>query len=118
MTRQYRPFLLALLVPAFLLISAFDVVAAADGQGSPATKQGLWSNPATWPDHKVPKAGDKVDIPTGQTVLLDVSPPPLNGVTIHGKLIFSDKSDLELTTEWVMLHGALEIGSEARPLHP
>ena len=48
-------------------------------------------------------------------MLLDVSPPALNGVTIHGKLSFADKSDLELTTEWIMLHGELEVGTEAKP---
>ena len=48
-------------------------------------------------------------------MLLDVSPPALNGVTIHGKLSFADKNDLELTTEWIMLHGELEIGTEAKP---
>jgi hypothetical protein len=47
--------------------------------------------------------------------LLDVSPPPLNGLTINGKLSFSDEADLELSTEWIMLHGELEIGTEAKP---
>ena len=48
-------------------------------------------------------------------VVLDVSPPELHGLTINGKLSFSDKKDLELTTEWVMVHGELEIGTEAKP---
>src|SRR6185312_42801 len=48
-------------------------------------------------------------------VVLDVSPPPLHGLTINGKLSFADKKDLELTTEWIMVHGELEIGTEARP---
>ncbi|RYZ61155.1 MAG: transmembrane domain-containing protein, partial [Proteobacteria bacterium] len=39
----------------------------------------------------------------------------LNGLTIMGKLAFADDKDLELTTEWVMLHGELEIGTEAVP---
>ena len=43
-------------------------------------------------------------------------PPPLNGVTVHGKLTFSGQvPTLELTTEWVMLHGQLEVGTEAKP---
>jgi cell migration-inducing and hyaluronan-binding protein len=115
MRKQYRSFLFALIVPAFFLVSAFDVVAAAQEQGSPAIKRALWSDPATWPNHKVPVAGEQVDIPKGKNVLLDVSPPALNGVTIHGELSFSDKSDLELTTEWIMLHGELEVGTEAKP---
>src|SRR5690606_9480343 len=36
-------------------------------------------------------------------------------VLFRSKLTFADKSDLELTTEWVMVHGELAIGTEARP---
>ncbi len=63
----------------------------------------------------MPRAGDIVTIPKGKDVLLDVSPPSLNGLHIEGKLSFSDKADLALTTEWIMVHGQLEIGTEARP---
>jgi cell migration-inducing and hyaluronan-binding protein len=63
----------------------------------------------------VPRAGDKVTIEKGKDVVLDVSPPALGGLTIDGKLSFANNKDLELTTEWVMLHGQLEIGSEASP---
>ena len=115
MRRQYRSFLFALLVPAFFLVSAFDVVAAAQEQGSHAVKQELWSNPATWPDGKVPRAGDTVTIEKGKDVLLDVSPPSLGGLRIEGKLSFSDKADIELTTESIIVYGELEIGTEARP---
>src|ERR1700761_1670595 len=115
MRRQYRSFLFALLVPAFLLVGAFDVVAAAKEQGTQAVKQELWSNPATWPDRKVPRAGDTVTIEKGKDVLLDVSPPSLGGLHIEGKLSFSDKADIVLTTEWIMVHGELEIGTEAKP---
>src|SRR5690348_6051427 len=48
-------------------------------------------------------------------VILDVSPPPLHGIRLDGTLSFADTRDLELTTEWIMVHGALEIGTEARP---
>src|SRR5580658_81152 len=105
MRKQYRSFLFALLVPAFFLVGAFQVVAAAE----------LWSNPATWPDQKVPRAGDEVTIESGKDVVLDVSSPPLHGLTVKGKLSFSDKADVELTTEWVMLFGELEVGTEAQP---
>jgi cell migration-inducing and hyaluronan-binding protein len=115
MRRQYRSFLFALLVPAFFLVSAYDAVAVAQEQGSHAVEQELWSNPATWPDRQVPRAGDKVTIESGKEVVLDVSPPPLHGLTVKGKLSFSDKADVELTTEWVMLFGELEIGTEAQP---
>ncbi len=48
-------------------------------------------------------------------VVLDVTPPALHGLTINGKLSFADNKDLELTTEWIMVHGELEIGTEAKP---
>ena len=115
MRRRNRSFLFALLVPAVFLVSAFGVVVAAQEQGSQAVKQELWSNPATWPDRKVPRAGDTVTIEKGKDVLLDVSPPSLGGLQIKGKLSFSDKADIELTTESIVVHGELEIGTEAKP---
>ena len=48
-------------------------------------------------------------------MILDVSPPALGGVTINGKLSFANNADLELTTEWIMVHGELAIGTEASP---
>src|SRR5262249_1323368 len=112
MRKRYRLFLLLSLVPAFLLGSVFAVVQA---QNAPAVKQSRWSDPATWPDRKVPVAGDKVTIERGKDVVLDVSPPVLGGLTINGKLSFADNKDLELTTEWIMVHGELEIGTEKAP---
>jgi cell migration-inducing and hyaluronan-binding protein len=113
-SKRHRSFLLASLLPALLLGSVFAVVQAQDGS-SPAVRQTRWSDPASWPDRKVPAAGEKVTIARGQSVLLDVSPPALGGLTIDGKLSFANNKDLELTTEWVMLHGELEIGTEAQP---
>jgi cell migration-inducing and hyaluronan-binding protein len=113
-SKQHRSFLLASLLPAFLVVSVFAVVHAQEGQ-SPAVKQTRWSDAATWPDRKVPVAGDKVTIAKDRHVLLDVTPPALNGLTIDGKLSFADNKDLELTSEWIMLHGELEIGTEAKP---
>ncbi len=114
MSKPHRSFLLASLLPAFLLVSVFAVVQAQEGK-SPAARPARWSDPATWPDRRVPRAGDKVTIAAGKDVVLDVSPPALDGLSIDGKLSFADNEDLELTTEWVMLHGELEIGTEARP---
>ncbi|MEJ0040251.1 MAG: G8 domain-containing protein [Gammaproteobacteria bacterium] len=115
MRREFRPFLFALLVPAFALVSASAVVQAAQQNGSPAVKPTRWSDPATWPDRQVPRAGDKVSIESGKSVVLDVSPPPLGGLHIEGKLSFSDQADIELATEWIMVHGELEIGTKAKP---
>jgi hypothetical protein len=108
MRRANRSLLLALLVPASL-VSVSAVVEAAQAK---ATR---WSDPASWPNKKVPAAGDKVTIDSGKDVVLDVSPPALGGLTINGKLSFANTADLELTTEWVMIHGELAIGTEAAP---
>ena len=94
-----------LFILSFLVFTAFT-----------AQAQSLrWSDPATWPNNQVPVAGDKVTIASDQEVLLDVSPPALSGLTINGKLVFADESDLALTTEWIMVFGELQIGTEANP---
>jgi cell migration-inducing and hyaluronan-binding protein len=85
------------------------------GHASAQAQGASWSDPATWPNNKVPAAGEKVEIPSGKDVILDVSPPALGGLTISGKLSFADNADLELSTEWIMLHGELQIGTEAKP---
>jgi cell migration-inducing and hyaluronan-binding protein len=73
-----------------------------------------WSDPKTWPDNRVPKPGDNVEIPAGKAVLLDVDPPALGGLTINGTLVFADQ-DLNLTADWIMVHGRLEVGVPSRP---
>ena len=108
-SQRIRSFLVACVLPASLLVSVSAVVEAAQA------KPTRWSDRATWPGKKVPAAGDKVVIEAGKEVILDVSPPALNGLTINGKLTFADNADLELTTEWIMLHGELAIGTEAKP---
>jgi hypothetical protein len=115
MSRKNRSFLLFSLIPAFLVVSVFAVLGAQEGRAQSAAKPMNWSDPTAWPNRKVPAAGEKVEIASGKEVILDVSPPQLNGLTINGKLTFADKSDLTLSTEWVMVHGELQIGTEARP---
>ena len=63
----------------------------------------------------MPVEGDEVTIGAGKEVVLDVNTPALGGVTVNGKLSFADNADVELTTEWIMLHGELEIGTEKSP---
>ena len=70
MTKRCRSFLLASLLPALLLGSVFAVVHAKD-EKSPSAKQTRWSDPATWPDRKVPRAGDKVTIAALQQMKRD-----------------------------------------------
>ncbi len=114
MRKKNRSFLLMALLSASLLVSVFTIVQA-QNSGATAAKATKWSDPATWPNRKVPVAGDKVTIDAGKEVVLDVNTPPLHGLTINGKLSFADNKDVELTTEWIMLHGELEIGTEKAP---
>uniref|UniRef100_UPI001A9C9449 G8 domain-containing protein n=1 Tax=Altererythrobacter segetis TaxID=1104773 RepID=UPI001A9C9449 len=75
-----------------------------------------WSDPASWPDGKVPGEGDAVTIGRDRAIVLDVNPPALRSLTINGKLSFANDRDLELKTEWIYLSGGeLDIGSEAKP---
>ncbi len=104
---------LSLLVSGFLGLGGYAVLRAQQNTSTASAKR--WSDAATWPDKKVPAKDAVVTIDKDMNVVLDVSPPELHGLTINGKLSFSDKKDLELTTEWVMVHGELEIGTEAKP---
>src|ERR1700733_1669751 len=101
-------------VTAFLVLGGYAVVQAQQKPSSTASAK-RWSDAATWPDKKVPGKDAAVAIDKDMNVVLDVSPPALRSLTINGKLSFADNKDLELTTEWVMVHGELEIGTEAKP---
>ena len=109
---------------AALLVVALPVVAAAqthehDHTGSVpagaklAVASGRWSSRATW-GGAVPAAHATVVIPAGIDVLLDVSPPHLSGLTVEGVLRF-DRRNLTLHSGYVMVHGALRVGTESSP---
>src|SRR3970040_274021 len=102
------------LISVSLLVSVFTIVQA-QSPAATACKATKLSDPATWPNRKVPVAGDKVTIDAGKEVVLDVNTPALAGVTVNGKLSFANTADVELTTEWIMLSGELEIGTEKAP---
>jgi cell migration-inducing and hyaluronan-binding protein len=102
-----RPWLhLAVLAAACLSVNVLAQQAASSGN---------WSDASTWSGGAVPGAGAQVTISSGLEVVLDTSTPQLAGLTINGKLRFADDADLALSTEWIMLHGELEIGTEAKP---
>ncbi len=63
----------------------------------------------------MPAANAAVTIDRNVDVVLDVTPPALHSLTINGELSFADDTDLELTTEWIMVHGELAIGTAAKP---
>src|ERR1700723_3726275 len=111
--RKHTHLILSLLVPAFLGLGGYAVLKAQ--QSTPSASAKRWSDASTWPDKKVPGKDAAVTIDQDMNVILDVSPPALRSLTINGKLSFADNKDLELTTEWVMVHGELEIGTEAKP---
>src|ERR671912_495427 len=113
-SEKNRSFLPLSLVSALLVVSAIAVLATQEVR-TQSVRATNWSDPAAWPNKKVPAAGDKVIIGRDRNVVLDVSPPALGGLSIDGKLTFANSADLELTTEWIMLHGELAIGSEATP---
>jgi cell migration-inducing and hyaluronan-binding protein len=128
MRTQSCLFRLALLVPVWLLLGiraearaqeAHDHMAMtmpAPAAASSAALPSRWSDPKSWPDGKVPGAGDAVTIARDRSIILDVSPPALRSLTIMGKLSFSNARDISLTTEWIYLPGGeLDIGSEAHP---
>jgi cell migration-inducing and hyaluronan-binding protein len=106
MRKHNRLSLLSLLFPACFTVSAFAQEAVRGGQ---------WSDSSTWSGGAVPQAGAIVSIGPTREVVLDVSPPGLNGIHVDGKLSFSNDADLELTTEWITVRGELAIGTEANP---
>jgi hypothetical protein len=114
----------SLLLPAALLLGVGTEVAAQDAHAdshattepASAGKETRWSDPASWPDGKVPGEGDAVTIGRDRNIVLDVDPSALRSLTIQGKLSFSNARDIELETEWIYVPGGeLAIGSEAKP---
>src|SRR5687767_3323158 len=112
--RKHYFWFLSLLFAACILLGGRAVLTAQQST-STAVKGGRWSDPATWADKKVPGEGALVSINQGMDVVLDANTPPLHGLTISGKLSFANNRDVELTTEWIMVHGELEIGTEKSP---
>ena len=94
-----------------------EMATAAPRRGGQAR---LWSDPASWPDGKVPRArATRSRSAATWTSSSTSAPPALRSLTIDGKLSFADERDLGLTTEWIYLPGGeLEIGSEAQPYTP
>ncbi|HSG33145.1 MAG TPA: G8 domain-containing protein, partial [Sphingomonadaceae bacterium] len=126
MRKQPKLYLFASLLPAALVLGAASGAAAQESHAAhaqegaearPAAMTAMrWSDPAAWPDGKVPGEGAAVIIERDMAVVLDVSPPVLRSLTIHGKLSFADERDLELQTDWIYVPGGeLEIGTEGNP---
>jgi hypothetical protein len=75
----------------------------------------LWSDPKTW-GGILPTANAQVLIPPGKTIVLDMDPPALAGLTIQGTLQFA-RRDTRLITSFIDISasGALEVGSASQP---
>src|SRR5690606_32368535 len=73
-----------------------------------------WSDPDTWLPNNKPIAGEVVTIPEGTHIILNENTPELGGLVINGILQF-EQMDLELTSEWIAVHGTLQAGSENQP---
>jgi cell migration-inducing and hyaluronan-binding protein len=125
MAMHARLFRLALLLPGALLLGMGQARAQDDhahmdmsAEAAPAVamKQMRWSDPATWPNGRVPRAGDAVTIARDMDVLLDVDAPGLRSLTIQGRMRFADTRDTRLESEWIYVPGGeLQIGTEANP---
>ena len=78
-----------------------------------------WSDLHTWLHNEPPIAGDFAVVPPYQTVLLDVSPPPLFVLLIQGTLVF-DQAPLTLDATYILVEGGvLEVGTPDAPFtHP
>jgi cell migration-inducing and hyaluronan-binding protein len=116
-----RSLLLSLLTAASLLghgvVAQEHVHPSAQQPGAAviSAQSGRWSDPATWASGQVPVAGDLVTIDEASNIVLDVNTAALHGLTLNGTLKFADSQDLELTTEWILMRGALQIGSADKP---
>lgn len=81
----------------------------------------LWSDRRTWSGGFLPLAGDAIDIPAGQTLLVDVdSTPVLSFISVSGAMIFAPDDDptheRTFDATYVIVNGGyLEIGTEEFP---
>src|SRR5688500_16810445 len=112
MRKQPSLFLFASLLPVTLMLATATSVAAQDSHDHAAVAEEgpagpvrtmRWSDPAAWPDGRVPAAGDAVTIARDMAIVLDITPPALRSLTVDGKLTFSDEIDIALETDWIYL---------------
>ena len=76
------------------------------------------SDPAANPTGTFPAEGEHVEIPSGFTVILDVTPenlPKLGRLTISGTLVFQDTADRSLHADTILVWGALQVGTADAP---
>jgi hypothetical protein len=84
-----------------------------------AVRDGLWSDPATWNDEKLPTADANVLVPHGKTVTVDrIFAVALRTVRVDGKLAFAPDRDTSLLVDTMVVApgGQLVIGTAAAPI--
>ena len=75
-----------------------------------------WSDLNTWANQEPPVDDDLVQLPSGQSVLLDVDTPRLLGLIVEGVLVWDDTRDLEMKATYIWVKGGtFEIGTEDKP---
>ncbi len=79
---------------------------------------GAWSDAATWQPERQPKAGDKVQIGSGHTVVYDSKSPHLIPLLhIEGALVFARDLDTELNVAVLKVGGGKEAHSGVADVH-
>ncbi|EAL72668.1 transmembrane protein [Dictyostelium discoideum AX4] len=100
----------------FLFISnVYSYVSTCNGPDSYTANLKPWSYGSSWISGKIPVTGDKVEIPSGYSILLDVSTPRLTQIWIQsgGQLVISSKhGPLEIITDGILIEGRMDVGDE------
>jgi hypothetical protein len=84
-----------------------------------ATRDGVWSDPPTWKEGKVPGDGATVLVPKGRVVTVaDVVATPVRAVRVDGELAFAPDHDTGLSVDTIVVSpdGKLVVGSVAKPV--
>ena len=88
---------LLLLVALALSASSFSAQAAPVTFDARSAKSGAWSAPATWADGRAPKAGDRVQVRAGHTVVYDAAATDaIRMIHVAGTLAFSREKSTRL----------------------
>jgi hypothetical protein len=75
----------------------------------------LWSNATQWPNEVLPQEGDNVTVSGNWTLIMDVSPPRLNNLTINGDVFVADKDTvIQANFIWIRA-GSLHAGNSSVP---
>lgn len=70
-----------------------------------SARSGAWSDPATWAGGVVPKAGERVQVRTGHTVVYDVATEaPFRVVHVAGTLRFAPDKDTRMDVAVLKVH--------------